>query len=195
MLVRRKDSGAGRRRVIEQVIGLARHLVDAVGSTGRSGCASSTGKWSRPRHRSGACWHGRCGSPARAAAELEQRERRLGIGAEIAHRVRDRVHVARAGGEVEDRAAAGDERRHAGAVAQIRDLDSHARAEGCDVGLVAAALGIKRVDDRHLGAERHESPRQRRADKAQSARHQHARALVGGFEIAGHRMTSSIMPS
>jgi len=169
--------------VVEQVIGLARHLADAV----RIGRAERMAFIDR-QPVGAAINLARAGEDDRGArrvdaAQLEQAELGAAVDVEIGEGVRDRVHVARPRREVEEIIAAVEQRRQSARIAQIRDLDPDAVANRRDIGPIGAALGVEVVEQRDLRAQLDEPRGEARADEAEPARHQHPRAGEGGPHV------------
>ena len=91
-----------------------------------------------------------------------------------------RVEVAGLRREVEQEILPGQQMAHRLAVANIGDVDPHPIADIGDVGDIAARLGDHAVDQQHLGAERDQTPGQRRPDQAEPAGNHHAGAAECG---------------
>ena len=138
--------------VVEQVVGLAGRLVDAV-DVGRPDQVRLVDRQAV----------GPAVDLARAgvddadprvvlAAGLEHRELRAAVDVEVGIRIAHAVDVADLPGEVEDDLAVLDQRVHRRLIAHVGDVDAHAVLDAVEVEAVAAVVGIERVDDQHVGA-------------------------------------------
>ena len=71
--------------------------------------------------------------------------------------------------QVEQKILASEQMRQGVSAADIGDVDTHPIAYIGNIGEIAAILGNHAVDEQNLGAEPDETPRDRRADEAQTA--------------------------
>src|SRR5229473_3585076 len=166
--------------VKQQVIGLAGHLVDAVdiGRPQRMLLVDRQIAWPAvdlPRpgmHDGDRRDHG--------PAQFQELQLRRAIDREVMLRRIHRIEMAGLAGEIEQEILAGKQVAQRGRIADIADIDPHPLAYVGDVGEIGAGLGDHAVDEQHLGAESHQTPRQRRPYEADAAGDDHMRPAEGG---------------
>ena len=178
--------------VVEQVVVLARRLVDPV-DVGRPHQVALV-------HRQvigAAVDLARAGidHPHRrvvASAGFEHRQLRPAVDVEIGLRVPHAVDVADLAGEVEDRVAILHQRSHRGLIADVGDVDPDRRHEPVQVEAIAAVLRVQRVDDQDVRAGLDQEPRQVAADEAHAAGDHHPPAAVELAQLRRHRRSPGV---
>ncbi len=113
-------------------------------------------------------------------AQFEELQLRRAIDREVVLGRGHRIEVAGLAGEVEQEILAGEQLAQRRPIADIGNVDPHPLLYVGDVGKIPAGFGDHAVEEQHLGAERQQTPRQRRADEADAAGDHHMRAAEGG---------------
>jgi hypothetical protein len=73
--------------------------------------------------------------------------------------------VADLAGQIEDHVAIADEMVHRRLLTDVGDVDADAVGDAVDVERIAAGVGQERIDEEHVGAERHQLVREVGADE------------------------------
>ena len=120
------------------------------------------------------------------AARLENRQLAAAVDLEVGVRIAHAVDVTDLAGEVEDDLPVAHQIVHRALLPDVGDVDAHAVGDAVDVEQVAAVVGDQRVDEQHVGAERHQLPREVAADEPETAGDHHATAAVEGAVIHAH---------
>ena len=123
------------------------------------------------------------------AARLEDGELAAAIDLEVCEGVAHAIHVADLTGQVKEVVLPLYQVVHAGAIADVGDVDPHQVLDIGDIEQVATILRDERIDDKHLGPQFYQPPGQVGADEAESAGDERLLSLEL-LEIVGHHASS-----
>ena len=168
------------RREIQQMIRLARHLVDPVHVDRPQWMTFIDREIFGPAvdlPRSG--MHDRDPGIDRPA-RFQKLQLRRAVDRQVVFGGGHRIEVAGLRRQVERKILAGEQMRQGIPAANVGNVDRHPIAYIGDIGEVAAIFGNHAVDEQDLGAERDQTPRDRRADQTQTAGNHRPGAGIGG---------------
>ena len=100
---------------------------------------------------------------------FQELQLRRAVDREVVFGRRHRIEVAGLRRQVEKKILAGEQVWQRKSAADIGDIDDNPIADIGDIGEIAAIIRDHAVDEQYLGAERDETPGDRRADQAQPA--------------------------
>ncbi len=173
--------------VIESVIGLARHLVDAVDVDWMQDVLLIDRRVVRPAIDLSGTREDDLDAGIDRPAGLEQGQLRPAVDFEIDQRVGHRIEMAGLSSQVEEIFPPVQQMAQPVHIADVGDIDGQPIGNVGDVEEIAAIFRDQAVDQQHVAAKRDEPPRQGRADEAEPTGDQNARAGEVGIARVGRR--------